>query len=311
MSENDSDSNRSKLAPADPVASPRVAVITGASSGIGLETAKNLTALGWRIIGQGRDPGRCAEALAQIQAASPSGDAVMLQAELSSLSETARLADEIGNLTERVDVLINNAGGLRDRLIITPEGNEATFAGNYLGPFMLTGRLLPLLRASSASSAAHTVRVINVSSLGHEYSPAIDWRDIQRVANWNSSGNYCLAKLCNLLFTRSLAKLLLPQGIAVHAMHPGVVDSNFHAHATPEMQRLMHERPGDAPQRSAATLAWLATADEPGETTGGYFYDMAAAETSSAAQDDNDAARLWDSSLELLKRSGFAWDNAS
>src|SRR5947209_2777719 len=122
-------------------AAPRVAVVTGASSGIGLATAKALAAQGWRIIAHGRDPGRATAAEAEIRAAAAPGARVeMIRADLSLVREAVRLADEIAARTDRIDVLLNNAGGAPKEQVITPEGNEATFTGNHLGHFVLTNR---------------------------------------------------------------------------------------------------------------------------------------------------------------------------
>ena len=126
------------------------AVVTGASSGIGKAAACALAAAGWRIIALGRDPGRCAAAKLAISAASSGRPVDMVLADLSLMTDAARAAQEVAALTGHVDVLINNAGGVASRRVVTAEGNEATFAGNHLGPFLLTNRLLPLLRAARA-----------------------------------------------------------------------------------------------------------------------------------------------------------------
>jgi NAD(P)-dependent dehydrogenase (short-subunit alcohol dehydrogenase family) len=284
----------------------RVAVITGASSGIGKSTAKLLAWRGWDVIGQGRDPERCAAALSEIRAAAAPGARVeMVRADLALLSETARAADQIAGLTGAVHALLNNAGGVRNRMIITSEGNEATFAGNHLGHFLLTKRLMPSLRASAVGAAPGAVRVVSVSSLGHEHCPGLDWDDLQQIRDWGSSKAYCAAKLCNLLFTLELSKRTADAGVVALAMHPGVVDSNFGAHAVPEMQAHIKARPGDPPERSAETLAWLADAAEVAACTGGYFHDLAPARSSPAALDAEAAARLWRESEALLARCGY------
>jgi NAD(P)-dependent dehydrogenase (short-subunit alcohol dehydrogenase family) len=285
--------------------SRRIAVITGASSGIGRESARLLAASGWHVIGQGRDPSRCAEALAYIKKGAMHGTFVtMLRCDLSLLSETEILSREITALAPYVDVLLNNAGGMQSTLKLTVEGNEATFAANHLGHFLLTKRMMPLLRVATGLRTKRSVRIVNMSSLGHEYCTGIDWSDLQQTQHWNSSKNYCFAKLCNLLFTHELSARTPIDGIVALAMHPGVVDSNFHAHATAELQQHMRTRPGDPPNKSAETLVWLATEPGLGSTGDFYFHEKKPVTPSAMARDRELARRLWEESEALLERSG-------
>jgi NAD(P)-dependent dehydrogenase (short-subunit alcohol dehydrogenase family) len=148
----------------------RTAVVTGASAGIGKATAVALARMGWRVIGVGRDPARSAAAEAEIRAAAASRARVdFVRADFTLMSEVLRASREIAALTSNIDVLINNAGGVRDRLVVTAEGTEATFAANHLAPFLLTRELLPVLRATARSRPPGTVRVIGVSSSGHAF----------------------------------------------------------------------------------------------------------------------------------------------
>src|SRR5690606_5504402 len=105
----------------------------------------------------------------------------MLLCELSSMADVARIASEISTRTERISVLINNAGGPCKERIITPEGTEATFAGNYLGHFLLTKLLLPSLHRNAEAQPAGCTRILNVSSVAHEYSEGLDWDDLQSI----------------------------------------------------------------------------------------------------------------------------------
>jgi NAD(P)-dependent dehydrogenase (short-subunit alcohol dehydrogenase family) len=283
----------------------RVAVVTGASSGIGKAAAKALAAQGWHVIAHGRDRERTALAEAEIRAAAAAGAKVdMVCGDLAVMSDTARLAKEIGSLTGKVHAMLNNAGGVRGELVISPEGNEATFAGNHLGHFLLTNGLTPLLRAAAATSKAGTVRVLSVSSNAHESCPGLDWDDLQLTRAWVSGKSYCLAKLCNILFTRELAKRVAADGIVANAMHPGVVASNFVNHAEPRMKSYIETLANVPPEVGADTLVWLATAPEAGGVTGGYFYKREALTPSPAALDDGAAARLWQESEALVARAG-------
>jgi NAD(P)-dependent dehydrogenase (short-subunit alcohol dehydrogenase family) len=119
-----------------------------------------------------------------------------------------------------------------------------------------------------------------------------------------SGKSYCLAKLCNILFTRELARRLAADGIVANAMHPGVVSSNFVNHAEPRMKSYIETLPSVAPEVGADTLVWLATAPEAGEVSGGYFHNREALSPASAALDDTAAERLWRESEALVARAG-------
>lgn len=279
---------------------PRVAVITGSSSGIGLSAARMLASQGWRVIGTGRDPQRTANAEAQLRAAAaPGARTDMIRVDLALMADSARAADQICALTDRVDVLINNAGGTARERVVTAEGNEATFAGNHLGHFILTRRLLPLLRHAAANAPRGATRIINVSSRAHETAPGLDWNNLQMIEGFVPIKAYCNVKLANLLFTRVLSEQLAKDGIVVHAMHPGIVDSNFLTHADDGTQSYLKKMPMVSPDEAADTLVWLATAAEPGGTTNGYFYQRQPAPTTDAAKDAQVAQRLWRESEKL------------
>lgn len=287
--------------------SRRCAVVTGASSGVGKSAARMLAEQGWHVIAHGRDPARSAAALAELRAAaSPEARVDMVRCDLALLADTTRMADEIAALTPRVHVLINNAGGVRDHCEITPEGNEITFAGNHLGHFLLTKRLMPLLRAASAEGESGAVRILATSSEGHKAAPPFDWDDLQRVTEWNTGRNYCLAKLCNMLFTRELARRGAGWGMVANAVHPGEAKTNFSAHAEPWMAEMIDAQNEVSPDVGGGTLAWLASAPEAGRITASYFYDgPQPLDLVPAATDDATAARLWDESEKLLARSGY------
>jgi NAD(P)-dependent dehydrogenase (short-subunit alcohol dehydrogenase family) len=242
---------------------------------------------------------------AAIRAVAAAGVSVeMIAVDLSLLADAARAATQIATSTDRIDVLINNAGGTSKQRAITAEGNEATFAGNHLGHFVLTHRLLPLLRAAAARSQAGATRVLNVSSSGHQISRGLNWDDLQSIEHFVPMAAYCNVKLANILFTRALAERVAEEGIVAHAMHPGAVDSNFVTHADENTQRYLRGRKDlVTPEQAADTLVWLATANEAGKTNGDYFYQRQSVPTSAAANDMEAARRLWLESEKLAARA--------
>lgn len=283
-----------------------VAVVTGASSGIGKATARMLAERGWHVIGVGRNPARCATAEQEIRSAATAGAEVnFLRGDFAEMKEVRRVAGEIAELAGRLDVLINNAGGVRDRRYVTTEGLEATFAANHLAAFTLTNELMPLLRATAASAPPDTVRVIAVSSSGHEGCPGMNWDDLNFVDNFSTAGAYCHAKLANLLFTRELARRVAGDGIVAQSMHPGRIDSNFANHGDEAMRNYMENAPTALPDTPARTLVWLATAPEAGRDGGRYFHEMQEVSPAPQALDDDAARRLWEESERMLARVGF------
>ena len=282
----------------------KIAVITGASAGIGKEAAKQLLQKGWRVIGIGRNPQRCQQAEKELAGFASSPDQfVMLTGDLAIMSETRDIAKKIATLTDRVDALLNNAGGLTAVLKMTPEGNENTFASNHLGHFLLTQSLLPLLKKSAKHSEPGATRIVNVSSLAHQQARPFDWDDVQSLKNFYSGTAYCQVKLANILFTRELAKRLSEYGIVAHAMHPGVVASNFASHGDEVMQQHMEKAEKIAPETAARTLVWLASDNEPGQSSGGYYFECKLEPVNPLGEDDEAAARLWQESEKLV--AGF------
>ncbi|CAN7488232.1 SDR family NAD(P)-dependent oxidoreductase [Phenylobacterium sp. LjRoot225] len=282
----------------------RVAVVTGASSGIGKETAKALAKQGWRVIAVGRDPARSAAAEAEIRAVSSGGAVDMIRADLALMADAARAAREIATLVDRIDVLINNAGGMAKDMVVTFEGYEESFAGNHLGPFLLTNRLLPLIRRAAVDAPKGSVRIINTSSDGSEMITGLPWDDLQMFDNFRPGAAYCNAKLANVLFARGLSKRLAKDGIVAHAMHPGTIASNFFILPDAQTQAFMATRDVLTPEQGADTLIWLATAKEAGETSGGYFYLREPRAPNPLINDDAVVDRLWLESERLVAKAG-------
>ncbi len=285
----------------------RVVVVTGASSGIGKETAKAFVRLGWHVIGTGRDAGRSASAEAEIRAEmAHSAKLDFLRGDMALMAETKRISDEINLLTPRLDILINNAGGVRDKRYLTPEGTEETFTANHLAPFLLTRELLPLLKAAASQSAPGAVRVLGTSSRAYLNAPSMNWDDLQHLTGeFSAAGVYCQVKLANALFSHELAKRVTADGIASHALIPGAVHTNFASHGDETMQSYMKVAEGLTPAEVAKTLVWMAIADETGLPGGRHFYEMAQLAIEPHAADDVASARLWAESEKILAGLGY------
>lgn len=278
----------------------RCVVVTGASSGIGKACAEAFARMGWHVIATGRDASRCEQAREEIEAlASPAARIDFLRGDFTEMSDVMRMAGEIAERTDRLDVLVNNAGGVRDGLYRTSQGLEATFAANHLAPFLLTRELMPLL-SRTAHDDPGSVRVIAVSSSGHRAIPGMNWDDLMMFDDFAPSTAYCQAKLANLLFTRELNHRVGAQGIVALAMHPGRVGSNFASHGDEAMQHYMASNECLSPEQPARTLVWLATAGELAGKGGRFFHELAEEIPAEPALDDEAASRLWQESERIL-----------
>ena len=227
-----------------------------------------------------------------------------MRANLSLMADAARLAEDIARLTDRVDLLINNAGGMASGLVLTSEGNDVNFAGNHLGPFLLTGRLLPLLCQAAQDAPAGSVRIFNTSSDASEMIETIDLDDLQKLGDWTAGYAYCGSKLANVLHARGLADMLAGDGIIAHSVHPGSADSNFFSYVNEETKRHTETIDKISNEESADTVIWLATAEEPGRCSGLYWYKRAVRTPNRLIDDADIIAGLWKASEEVIARAG-------
>lgn len=282
-----------------------VAIVTGASSGIGKETARTLLGQGWHVIATGRDPERSKAAEADLFA-SGKGRLDFLRGDMALMAETRRIADEIKALTNRIDLLFNNAGGVRDARYISAEGTEETFSANHLAPFLLTRELMPLLADTASRAAPGTVRVLATSSRAYLMPRTLNWDDIQHLnGDFAAGAVYCEVKLANMLFTAELARRVEPLGIAAHALVPGPVATNFFNHGDATMRAYAGQADALSPAEVAQTVVWMATAAETGLPGGRAFYEMAELPIEPHGRDPEAAARLWQVSEDILASLGI------
>jgi retinol dehydrogenase-14 len=266
----------------------KVVVVTGASSGIGAAAAAELAGLGATVVPVGRDRRRLDKVAAEV-----GGEP--LQADFASLAQVRRLADELLERHARIDVLVNNAGLVTSRRELTEDGYEKTFAVNHLAPFLLTNLLLERLRASAPA------RVITTSSGAHG-GGRLDFDDLQGERSWSMMRAYGTSKLANILFTRGLAMRVDAAEVTANSVHPGVINTKLGGRAG-RLAGLMWTlgRPFfGSPRRGASTIVYLATSEEGGEVTGGYYESSRPVGTSAAAADIDLADRLWHESERLV-----------
>jgi NAD(P)-dependent dehydrogenase (short-subunit alcohol dehydrogenase family) len=264
-------------------------VITGATSGIGAAAALELARLGAAVVPVGRDERRLAKVARAV-----GGEGI--RADLASLAEVRRLAGELLERHERIDVLVNNAGVMPGRRRLSPDGLELTFAVNHLAPFLLSNLLLDRLRESAPA------RVVTTSSVAHS-GGLIDLDDLQLERGWTMMRAYSNSKLANILFTRELARRLEGSGVVANCFHPGVIRTRLTRRANPLLMvgaRLAAPLLG-SPRTGAETLVWLASAPDAGDVSGGYFENRRPARQSAQSQDDGLAAGLWERSAELAQ----------
>lgn len=271
----------------------KIVVVTGATAGIGRVACERLAAMGASLVLVARNRAR-AETLAVELMRAGSPHVGVHVADLSQLAEVRRVAVELAALPA-IDVVLNNAGAIFNRRAQTADGFERTFALNHLAYFALTNLLRDRLKASAPA------RVVNVASEAHR-GAALAFDDLQTMCGYSGWLAYKRSKLCNILFTRALARRLAGSGVTANALHPGFVATNFGNNnggvfrfGLGVAKRFMAIPPADG----AKTPVYLVSAPEVAALSGLYFDKCAVREPSAAAQDDESAERLWHESARM------------
>ena len=275
----------------------KTVLITGASSGIGFQAALDLARLGARVAMVGRDPGRSEAAAREVTTASGSKDISLFLCDFASQAAVRQLAEAFRARHNRLDVLVNNAGGVNKTRTLTVDGIETTFAVNHLASFLLTNLLLDLLRRHE------TARIVTVASVGH-FQGTLDFDDLGFERAYSIMRAYSRSKLANILFSNELARRLAGTGVTSNSLHPGSVDTRIWSGAPlwakPLIQLVFRPFFITAAQ-GGSYIVRLVAQPELSSVSGKYFDKAKMTAPSALATDEALAKRLWQVSASMVK----------
>ena len=259
--------------------SGKTVLVTGATDGIGRETALALARLGWSVVVHGRDAGRTAKAVKEIGDEAPGARVDSVVADFASLEAVRGMAGEVRTRFPDLDVLVNNAGLYMKSRHLSHDGHEMTFAVNHLAPFLLTNLLLDLLRRNTPA------RIVNVSSVAHMRArPDLD--DLRADRRFDDYNAYAVSKLANVLFTYELAERLRGTGVTANVLHPGVIPTKL-------LRTGFGGMSGLTLREGAATSVYLAASPEVEGVSGRYFTACREASSSALSRDPELRRELW------------------
>jgi NAD(P)-dependent dehydrogenase (short-subunit alcohol dehydrogenase family) len=271
----------------------KTVVITGATSGMGEAAALALARAGARLVLIARDSNRAAATLQKLKPVSAAVTHSVHYADLSRIAEMKRVALEIAAAESKIDVLVNNAGAAFASRRLSADGLEMTFATNHMAYFVVTNFLLERLRATPDA------RIVSTASDAHR-SGKLDFGDLQSEKRYSTFRAYGTSKLCNILFTRELARRLSATQLTANCLHPGFVNTRIgeNNRAIAWIARLV-KLFALAPEEGAKTIVYLASSPDLAHSSGGYFYKCKTATPTMSAQNDEDARHLWKVSEQL------------
>lgn len=278
----------------------KTCVVTGATSGIGQAAAFALAEKGARIVIVARNEKGANVTLARLRAINPNAAHQVYFADLSAISDMKRVAAEISAGEPRIDVLINNAGALFSYRETTSDGLERTFALNHLAYFVLTHGLKERFQGSSPA------RIVNTASAIHKRA-RLDLDDLQCLRAYDGVTAYERSKLCNVLFTRELARRLAGTRVTANSFHPGLVASRFGNRSGGLVAPLYFAIKavfGTSAESGARTAVYLASSSEVTSISGQYFEKCREVLPGRQAEDDEAATRLWS---ETARIAGIDW----
>ena len=260
-------------------------LVTGATDGIGKQTAKELASSDYHVIIHGRTDNRVKTTIDEVKNESGNEDVEGYAADFASFKEVSNLADLLNKTYEKLDVLINNAGIFQNKKEETADGYEKTFQVNHLAPFLLTNKLLDLLEKGKKP------RIVNVSSMVH--ATAIDFENLQGETNFDGSSAYSLSKLCNILFTYKLAGKLESSEIKANCLHPGVINT--------KLLRMNYGNIGNSVKEGAENLLYVAKYPGLEHVSGKYFVNKMPQSSAQVSYEKNKQDKLWEISQNMVK----------
>lgn len=272
----------------------KICLITGATSGIGKETALALAAMDFHIVISARNIEKAETVKNEIIESTGNSSIDLMNCDLSSLKDVKRFADEFRSKYKRLDVLINNAGIWETKRKESSDGIELTFAVNHLAPFLITNELLDLMLNTPGS------RIVNVSSEAHRYG-SINFDDIEFKKSYNHMKVYSQSKLANILFTKGLMSRLYGKDVTVNALHPGVVATQLFSNMG-RMVNFLGNLFMISPRKGAATSIYLASSFEVSNTTGEYFKNKKIKSSSKESNNPVIAEKLWKLSEDYISK---------
>jgi NAD(P)-dependent dehydrogenase (short-subunit alcohol dehydrogenase family) len=271
----------------------KVCLITGSTNGIGKITAMDMAMMGCTVVLVARDKGKAKATKDEIISKTKNRSVEVLMADLSSLKEIRKLAEDFKKKHDKLHILINNAATVPKKRKVSVDGYEMQFATNHLAYFLLTHLLLDVIKTSSPA------RIINTSS-GLHVRGKIDFNDLQSEKDYKGFSVYPNTKLANILFTYELARRLNGSGVTVNTWTPGMSKTGL-GREFGVFSRFMLKLIGKPAKKGARTLTYLATSPKVECITGKYFMDLEEKRSSKSSYDKNLQARLWKVSEELTR----------
>ena len=272
----------------------KICLITGATDGIGKVSARVLAEMGAKVIIVGRNPEKSAAVLTELKSSSGNENIDLLMADLAVMQEVRDLAEQVTNSYDRLDVLLNNAGGYFSKHEITSDGLEMTFALNHMSYFLLTNKLMELLKYSAPA------RIVNVSSDAH-YGVDMEFENLNGKPEYKAWKAYQKSKLANVLFTYELLEKV-PEDITVNCLHPGFVATNFghnNGGFIGPVLKIAQRISAINPEEGAETSIFLCSSPEVKGVTGKYFFECKPKTSSQESRNKDTGKRLWQISADL------------